>query len=145
MFPNKATKGLLQLRQTLFPWAPNAQKNRPRYSRDGATRAEVKLSQESGGGFLEPVALFLSAVCADLNRYAEVQTEHSHKAFGVDSGAVVAHHNAEGLHRGQLHETLYILEGVQYDIKMLHGICPPMLYKSETFVYNEQTQETISV
>ena len=111
-------------------------KNRPRYSRDGATRAEIQLCQKSGGGGFEPLAFFLGAIHPNLQRHTVVQAEHTHETLGIDPCPVVAYQNAKGLDSGKLHKVLNILKGMQKDIKMLHGFLPPVLYKSSTFVYN---------
>ena len=87
-------------------------RNRPRYSQDGATRAEVQLRQKLDGGLLKAAAFFLSAVGSNMNRLAEIQTEHAHKTLGIDQGAVVTHHHAEGLDSGNLHKILDFIKGM---------------------------------
>ena len=111
-------------------------KNRPRYSRDGATRADVQLCQKSGQRALEAVILFVGAIGANVDGLAVIHAEHAHKAFGIDQSLTVANQNAEGLHRGNFNEFLHIPEGLQHDIELLQGICPPVLYKLQNVLYN---------
>ncbi len=89
-----------------------AKRNRPEYSQDGATRAEIKLSQKSGGSLLKPKALILGAVGPDLHRLAEIQAKHAHKAFCIDPGSVITHQNSERLDGGNLHKILHVSKGV---------------------------------
>jgi hypothetical protein len=99
------------------------EKNRPRYSQDGATRAEIQLCQKSGGSLLKTVALLVGAVGTDLDRNGQIQAEHTHKAFGVHSGAVIANQDPKGLDGGKGDKFLNIVKRLQANIKLLHGFC----------------------
>ena len=53
-------------------------------------------------------AFFIGAICPNKNRFAEIQAEHTHKAFGIDQGATIANHHPKGLDRGNINKILNI-------------------------------------
>ena len=123
IFPTK-----YQPHHNISPYKSQIQgkKTAPGIPRTVLQRAEIQLRQKSGGGGLKPGAFFLGAVSPNLNRFAVIQAKHSHKAFGVDTAAVVANQNPEGLDGGQFHKILHIGKGMQRDIKLLHGFFRPL-------------------
>ena len=107
------------------------EKNRPGYSRDGATKSRIPLRQEALGLGFEAIAFLVAAVQSHLHGHAVVQAEHTHIAFGADPGAVVAHHDAVGLHGGQFHKFLHFPERMQNDIKLLQVFALPCCTNGE--------------
>ena len=104
---------------------------------------EPYLYQELSHIGFELLARFLGAIRTHLNRLAVVKTEHSHEALGVDSGAVIAYHNAEGLDRGKLYKILNILERMQVNIKLLHRICLLRCTKAALSCIIENTRDKL--
>ena len=94
--------------------------------------------QKSGHRLLETAVFFIGAVRTDMDRRAVIHAEHSHEALGVDQHLIAAYQHPKGLDRRNLHKFLHILKGMQRNIELLQGICPPMLYKQRKVLYNVQ-------
>ena len=75
-------------------------------------KSRIQLGQKSGNSLFEVEALLLRAVGTDMDGLTKVQTEHPHKAFGIDPGPVVAYKDAKRLHGGDLHKILHIGKGM---------------------------------
>jgi hypothetical protein len=103
----------------------------------------VKLGQVLPGGSPKQGAFFLSAVNTDVDRFAEIQTEHTHEAFGIDQGAAVAGYHPEGLDSGDFHKILDLRKGAQNNVELLQGFSLPVLYKWRNFMYNETASKII--
>ena len=88
-------------------------------------------------------AFFIGAICPNKNRFAEIQAEHTHKAFGIDQGAAVAGYHPKGLDRGDFHKILDLREGTQNNVELLQGFSLPVLYKWRNFMYNETASKII--
>ena len=112
-------------------------KNPPQVFPGRCCKSHIHLRQKSGGSLLKVAAFLLRTVGANLNRLAEIQTEHPHEALGVDPVSGVAGQDPEGLDRSHGHEILNILKGVQVDLELFYSFSPPVLYKRLNFVYNE--------
>ena len=89
------------------------QKNRPRYSQDGAIDAGEPVSALFDGEAVGSLAESLIFLGLALRPYGEgeceVQCEHLHKALGIHPVADVAHSDRIRLGRGQSDELLYVL------------------------------------
>ena len=72
-----------------------------------------------------------------MDRLAEVQTEHPHKALGIDPASGVAGQHPEGLDRGYGYKIPDVSKGAQSNIELFDSFSPPVLYKRGNFVYNE--------
>jgi hypothetical protein len=55
---------------------------------------------------------FLGAIGANMNRLAEIQTEHAHKTLSVDQGAGVANDYPKGLNGCNFNEILNFCKGM---------------------------------
>ena len=96
---------------------------------------EPYLYEERRGFRTEAVVFLLGAGDADTNRPGVIQAEHTHKVLAVNALPRIAHVHIKPLPDRQLHKLLYLLEGLQRNLKFEH-IAPPKLYKSKFFVYN---------
>ena len=87
--------------------------------------------------------LFFCAVSPNMDRFAEIQTEHTHEAFGIDQGTAVAGYHPKGLDRGDFHKFLDLRKGAQNNVELLQGFSLPVLYKWRNFMYNETASKII--
>ena len=111
-------------------------KTRPEYSQGGATRAELKLSQEAVRFHLQLPEFSLRAVGGDRQGIAQVQAEHLHEPLSVGGVPAVGDLNGEGAGGDQRDEILDILHTAEPDVKF-QDYRPLGLYKLPNLVYNK--------
>ena len=72
----------------------------------------------------EVLALRICAGNSEFQRFAVIQTEHTHEAGSVDLEAFISHRDEEGLLRGQRHKVLHIPEREEAYMEFPHKIPP---------------------
>ena len=105
-----------------------AQKNRPRYSQDGAAKSRKSLYQEAGDVLLQQLQLPIIAIHHGVKGAGEMQAEHFHEAFAIDLHVVIPDINGIRLGGGNGNEFLNILDAGEPYFKFLHKNSTPGNY-----------------
>jgi hypothetical protein len=85
----------------------------------------------------ELAVILIAALKCSSKRFPEVQTEHFHKAFGIDLMLRVAHTDGKAAGGSQGNKVQNILNRQQFDRNFPHDL-PSTLYKLKSIVYNRR-------